>query len=63
MSGQNLNMGHFSHPTARATGQSVMRFTPFHYALRNWAGNAKVSQGGSECKFTVPSGPTRRRRE
>ena len=26
---ENLNAGHFSHPTARAMGQIVMRLPPF----------------------------------
>ena len=33
VSGQNENAGHFSHPTAKATGQIVMWFTPFNDEL------------------------------
>ncbi|SVD05351.1 uncharacterized protein METZ01_LOCUS358205, partial [marine metagenome] len=33
VSGQNLNAGHFSHPTAMAMGQIVMWFTPFNKEL------------------------------
>ena len=33
VSGQNSNMGHFSHPTAKAMGQIVMWFTPLNDEL------------------------------